>query len=324
MERVERTAAPVGLKTETGQRVPVGGTSRSRLPVAVEWPTVLVALAIYVPWFATTWAVGQFGLPLWIWAPVLAWTIAWQASLQHEVIHGHPTPSRWVNRVIAGPPLMLWLPFDRYRDTHLDHHIDERLTDPFDDPESWYVTADQWRRKSRVTRWVRLFMNSLAGRLFLAPVWLAWNSLKQDIWDVAAGRRRSEVGVHLLQVAGIVGWLWVCGVPVWLYVLAAAWPATSLLALRTFAEHQPAPDPACRTVVVEGGGPLDLLYLSNNLHAVHHERPGLPWYALRKVYSGTRDSVLERNGGYRFDSYRQVGARYLFTVRDHPIHPNDR
>ena len=35
-------------------------------------------------------------------------------SLQHEVIHGHPTRSRRVNHALVGVPLGLMLPFARY------------------------------------------------------------------------------------------------------------------------------------------------------------------------------------------------------------------
>ena len=38
-------------------------------------------------------------------------------------------------------PLTLWLPYERYRHTHHVHHIDARLTDPLDDPESFYWRA---------------------------------------------------------------------------------------------------------------------------------------------------------------------------------------
>ena len=63
-------------------------------------------------------------------------------SLQHEVIHGHPTRSRVLNQLLAGPSLSLWLPFERYRATHLQHHRDHHLTDPLEDPESFYVTPE--------------------------------------------------------------------------------------------------------------------------------------------------------------------------------------
>ena len=64
------------------------------------------------------------------------------SSLQHEIAHGHPT--RWprFNRLLAIVPLSLWLPYARYQQMHLAHHHDDRLTDPIDDPESFYLTPE--------------------------------------------------------------------------------------------------------------------------------------------------------------------------------------
>jgi len=52
-------------------------------------------------------------------------------SLQHEIIHGHPTRKRWLNNLIGQWPLALWLPFENYRHSHLAHHNDEVLLDAF-------------------------------------------------------------------------------------------------------------------------------------------------------------------------------------------------
>ena len=70
-------------------------------------------------------------------------------SLQHEIIHNHPTRWRRLNRALGTWPLVLWLPFEIYRRTHLQHHNDNRLTDPLEDPESYYHTSEQWRAWGR-------------------------------------------------------------------------------------------------------------------------------------------------------------------------------
>jgi hypothetical protein len=56
----------------------------------------------------------------------------------------HPTRVRWINTLIGCWPLALWLPFENYRHSHLTHHRDERLTDPLDDPESYYWWREDW------------------------------------------------------------------------------------------------------------------------------------------------------------------------------------
>ena len=43
---------------------------------------------------------------------------------------------------IDKPPLALWIPYESYRISHLMHHRDDRLTDPLDDPESYYWMPD--------------------------------------------------------------------------------------------------------------------------------------------------------------------------------------
>lgn len=297
---------------------------RVRLPDRVEWPTVIVAVTIYLTIAAVLAAVGAEWVPWWAATPVLVWCIAWQASLQHEVIHGHPTPCGGLNRVIAGPPLLVFLPFDRYRDSHLAHHMDERLTDPLEDPESWYVTAVAWRRAGLLERWLRLAINTLAGRVTLGPLWVVCLSVLADGRDLLAGRRWPELFCHAIQLCGLAALLAQVGVPIWGYIILVVWPAMGLLLVRSYAEHRPSPNPAERSVIVEAAGPLDLLFLSNNLHALHHERPSLPWYALRRVFRDGRNRILVRNGGYHFSSYLEMVFRYLFTPRDHPIHPDDR
>ncbi|MBR7508578.1 fatty acid desaturase, partial [Mycobacterium tuberculosis] len=65
-------------------------------------------------------------------------------SLQHEALHGHPTRSGWLNELLVSLPLGLFYPYRRYKHLHLKHHADERLTDPYDDPESYYRALGDW------------------------------------------------------------------------------------------------------------------------------------------------------------------------------------
>jgi len=304
--------------------MPLPAVPAPRLAERVEWQTVGLAAAIYGGCVAAMLAGGLGLLPLWAWAPLAAWCVAWQASLQHEIIHGHPTPNAVVNRWIAGPPLALWLCYDRYRQTHLQHHQDDRLTDPLDDPESFYVTEDAWRRAGPLGRVLLRALNTLAGRLLLGPPWVVARALVSEVRAIRRGvpRRAVAWARHGMASAAVIvvvdtGF----GIPVWLYLLAVVWPATSLMLLRSFAEHRPAADAAHRSIIVESRGPLAWLFLSNNLHALHHERPGLPWFVLPKIYSANREAVLARNGGYRAAGYAEIARRWLLRPRDHPRHP---
>ena len=117
--------------------------------VDIEWPTLLVAVGCW----------GGFAALL-VWhdrLPAVAVVVAfallggWYMSLQHEVIHGHPTPWRRVNHALVAIPLSLWLPFGLYRELHLVHHRSD-LTTPGTDPESFYISPERWDAASRPYR----------------------------------------------------------------------------------------------------------------------------------------------------------------------------
>src|SRR4051794_40020078 len=112
--------------------------SASHVP-RIEWPTVALAVGIYGAFLLTTWYSAL--LPWWLMLPLGAVITAFHGSLQHEVIHGHPTRLRWLNDALGKPVLWLWLPYEIYRELHLRHHRNDILTDPLADPESYYVTC---------------------------------------------------------------------------------------------------------------------------------------------------------------------------------------
>ena len=109
-----------------------------------ELPTWLLIVAVYGGWFASlAWwrELGIFPATL-----LLIWFTAWYMSLQHELIHGHPTSRPWFNQLLGTLPLAVWYPYGLYRDSHLAHHNHQLLTQPVDDPESYYFTPQSWRR----------------------------------------------------------------------------------------------------------------------------------------------------------------------------------
>src|SRR3546814_1028675 len=79
------------------------------LPQAVECPTLLCAAAVYGGFGLVTWF--HAALPWWVLLPLGAYLLAWHGSLQHEVTHGHPTPSAVFNELLVLPSLWLWMPF---------------------------------------------------------------------------------------------------------------------------------------------------------------------------------------------------------------------
>ncbi len=77
-------------------------------------------------------------------------------------------------------------------------------------------------------------------------------------------------------------------------------------------------------MVVEAEPPLALMFLNNNLHVVHHAKPGLAWYRLPALYRRDRDAFLKANGGYFFAGYGEVFRRFLLRAKEHPLHPAQR
>jgi fatty acid desaturase len=291
----------------------------------VEIPTLLVALLSYGGWLAITFEYGRW--PLWVVAPVGALLVTLQGSLQHEVVHGHPTRWSRINRLIAIVPVSLWLPFERYRASHLAHHIDQRLTDPIDDPESWYWTQDAWARLGPLARGLIHAQLTLAGRVTIGPFWAIGRFLRAE-WRAIL---RNEKGVravwleHLMWCLLVILWVQVvCGMPLWLYLIAIAIPGFGITLIRSFAEHRARPQFRDRIALVEGAWLLGPLYLFNNLHALHHEAPWIPWYQYPARYREHRERLIAANGGLVYRSYFSITMRYLFRAHDSPLHPTDR
>jgi len=289
----------------------------------IEWPTLALAAGIYTSFLLLTW--HHAALPWWALLPMGTVTMVLQASLQHEVIHGHPTRHRWFNDALGKPCLWLWLPYELYRELHLRHHRNDILTDPLDDPESYYVTGRRWQDLPLPMRWVLIVNQTLAGRLTIGPVLAVIGLWREEVRLIRDGDRRhvrvwlEHAGWVTLILAWVIG---VCGMPFWKYLAFFAFPGTALSMLRSFMEHRPAADPGARCAIVEDGGAFGFLFLNNNLHAVHHRWPALPWYRLPGVYRARRDEILAWNGGYLIEGYRAMARRFLLRPKDHPIHPD--
>ena len=132
----------------------------------VEWLTAFLMVLCYGLWMVA----GFYIYPTY---PVLALMVmavltAWHSSLSHEALHGHPTPDARVNEAFVFLPLMIFFPYRRYKATHLAHHHDERLTDPFDDPESYYLTQRQYQGMPWLIKGLLKINNPIWGGLVLA------------------------------------------------------------------------------------------------------------------------------------------------------------
>lgn len=288
------------------------------LPRCIEWPTVAVAVSIFAVLAAVVAFQEHIPAPLTI--GLLAAVGAWYTSLQHEVIHGHPTPWPWVNLAIGGTPLTIAMPFGFYRASHLAHHREGNLTSPLDDPESGYITPERWADAGQIERALLLALRTLAGRMLLWPAVIMYRTVRATVGSVVGGRGRWAAIRFTVAVAAILGTVQWTGLPAWQYALGAGYLGQSLSIVRSFAEHRAVTD-GSRTAVVHAGVFWRLLFLNNSLHITHHARPGAAWYELPALHEqlGLEDEAARGAGVYR--GYGEVFHRYLFRPFCHVVHP---
>lgn len=293
----------------------------ARTPWHQEIPSVLMLIGCYGCAALVTLHAQALGLGLSI--MLLALTVVMHSSLQHEFIHGHPTRNQALNDFLVSLPLGLYIPYLRFRDTHLAHHHDPSLTDPYDDPESNYLDPTCWNRLPDWQKHILNANNTLLGRMGLGPLLGLLHFYRQDLVALWHGDRRIRAAYlhHAVGLVAIAVWQGsLSHMPTWAYMLAA-WIGLSILKVRTFLEHQAHRDIAARSVIIEDRGLLALLFLNNNYHAVHHAHPGLVWHRIPMQYAKRRDSYLQRNRHYRYRSYWQVFRLYLLRRKDPVPHP---
>lgn len=291
----------------------------------VEWPTLFVLLATYLTLaVATTW-LTSVSLSLAIFVTGIA--IAQFSSLQHEVLHGHPFRSRALSEAAVFLGATIYIPYIRFKDTHLAHHHDPILTDPYDDPESNFVDPQVWANLPKISKFLLKANNTLLGRILLGPAVSIWSFVGSDLGAIFRGDRHILTAwvLHAGGVALVFAWLFVMdGMPIWAYFISAYF-GFGLLKIRTFLEHRAHDLARARSVVIADKGFFALLFLNNNFHSVHHCQPGLAWYRLPVTFAQNKDHYLARNDGYFYATYAQVFRQYLFRAKDtvpHPLWPN--
>jgi fatty acid desaturase len=295
-------------------------TTADRTQDLIEWPTLMVVVATYAAWmFATS---GVYD-----WSPVMGVLVTGLAvtqfsSLQHEALHGHPFRAGWANTLLVSPSVTLIVPYGRFRDTHLAHHHDPVLTDPYDDPESNFLDPAVWTGLPRALQLLLVLNNTLLGRIVLGPLVGGYMWLRSEVRLILLGNRgvMRDWALNFLGLLPVAVWLWVAAMPWWAYLLAA-WIGHGVLKIRTYLEHRAHDICRARSVIVEDKGPLALLFLNNNFHAVHHAHPQVAWYKLPALYAAQTGHFQRRNDGYVFRSYAQIFRAYLFRVKDPVPHP---
>ncbi len=297
-------------------------TSFSNRPV--EWPTIAVIVTVYL--VLGLLLAYHAMLPWWVIMPIGAYAAALHVSLQHEVLHGHPTRNRWLNEALVFVTPTMWLPYHRYRETHLVHHNDAYLTDPHKDPESYYLLPEEWASMPGIKRGLYTMNQTLAGRMVMGPAISIFRFWGPELRDCLAGDRAkiqswAIFAVALFVTTTIVHWF---GMPLWKYVVLVAYPGIALALVRSFCEHQAAEKVEHRTIIVEASPFWSLLFLNNNLHVAHHERPAMAWYRLPALYRAERQAMITRNNGYLMRGYSEIFRRYFFKAKEPVPYPEVR
>lgn len=281
-----------------------------------EWRTLLLAGVCYAVWLLL--AFGWADLPDMLRVLLLIPTITLHSSLQHEFLHGHPFRNQNLNDLLISPPIGVLVPYLRFKSCHLTHHINENITDPYDDPESYYLDRDVW---AAIPGWLKHLLmanNTLTGRVTLGPALATIGFARSELGRIRRGDR-AILTTWLRHIMATALLFWLIGTYGSLHPMAyflAAYFGMGLLMVRSFIEHQAVEKANQRSVIIETRGPLSLLFLNNNFHSVHHAYPSLAWYRIPAFFKENRARFLRMNGGYRYQSYWDVFRRFAFRPKE--------
>jgi fatty acid desaturase len=306
------------FRTQTAQPARV---RRRKNLYRIEWPTLALLATCYGLWISA----GYLLYPTFPIASLLliGLAIALHSSLQHEVLHGHPTRNSRLNEALVFLPIGIFYPYRSYKRTHLQHHADERLTDPFDDPESYYRSMGDWQKMPSFLKILLAWNNTFIGRLVIGPPLMVVGFTIAELYKIARRDRRVTYA-WILHLAGLIPTMLIIsqlfGIPVWLYISVSAYLGVSIIAIRSYCEHQWSEDPDGRTIIVENSI-LAPLFLYNNLHFVHHKMPTAAWYKLPALYSARRLEWQQMNDGYVFRNYFEVFRAFALKAKEPVAHP---
>ena len=283
-----------------------------------EWPTWVVIFLVYMLW----WIVLDNHEIIPFASVLLILILTFYGSLQHELIHGHPTNNQKINDLLACPPLGLWCPYLIYKYSHLTHHNNANLTVPDSDPESYYVSEERWDGLSKWRQKLAIFNMTLFGRFILGPLW-SFVFLRRQMLKSLRRSTLSDAFIwisHELLSLTMLLFIWFFFEVNILIYIGCTYIAQSLTLVRSFYEHRVANNPNHRSVIMKTSLPMRLLFLNNSYHLVHHENPRMSWHLLTKEYRDRLDYYNDLNGDFIESGYIKWFTTYLFKPVTHPKH----
>jgi len=295
-------------------------SSTSRvLKEAGEWRTLAVVIAVYGLTVLTV--VRYDVLTPWLAVPMLAVLGAWHLSMQHEVLHGHPFKSQFLNDFVGGIPVTLWIPYLAFKKDHHEHHLSD-LTNPSLDNESYYVTQEQWDKAGRIRRAAWTANRTILFRMFVwtivSTITYVLSVLKRAVRNEKSDRL--AVALHIVGVAFVVYLVSLSSMPLWQFALGTVYGGRILNAIRPFPEHKYQSGVETRTAMIMAGRFMSLLMLNNNLHVAHHDEPGVPWYGYDKLMQRVNAVERAREAGLLYEGgYAEVFRKFSFKPVDSPV-----
>jgi fatty acid desaturase len=257
----------------------------------------------------------------WLAVPMLAVLGAWHLSMQHEVLHGHPFKNQFLNDVLGGVPVTLWIPYLAFKKDHHEHHLSD-LTNPALDNESYYVSQEQWDKAGRIRRAAWTANRTILFRMF---VWTIVSTITYVLTVLKRAVRneksdRLAVALHVVGVAFVVYLVSLSSMPLWQFALGTLYGGRILNAIRPFPEHKYQSGVETRTAMIMAGRFMSLLMLNNNLHVAHHDEPGVPWYRYDKLMQRVNAVQRARDAGVLYEGgYAEIFRRFSFTPVDSPV-----
>lgn len=293
--------------------------SSALLRERAEWRTLLVVVAVYG---LTVLTVMRYEvLTPWLAIPMLGVLGAWHLSMQHEVLHGHPFKNQFLNDVLGGIPVTLWIPYLAFKKDHHEHHLSD-LTNPALDNESYYVSQEQWDKAGRIRRAAWTANRTILFRMFVWTIVSTITYVLSVLKRAVRGEKgdRLAVMLHIIGVAFVVHLVSLSSMPLWQFALGTTYGGRILNAIRPFPEHKYQSGVETRTAMIMAGRFMSLLMLNNNLHVAHHEEPGVPWYRYDKLMQRVNAVQRARDAGVLYEGgYAEIFRRFSFTPVDSPV-----
>ena len=247
---------------------------------ATAWPTValcLVALAVQ----AASSAAGLSGFwPVSLTVAVNTIGAYAQFTVLHDAVHRSLSRLSWLNELFGyGATFVLCGPYAAIRRNHLHHH--GHTNDPREDPDFW-----------------------VAGATWLSTGLRCLTMLQMHYWTYLTRLRRRDAAfvqsvATIIVIGALHAWAWWAG---HLRDLVLCWTLPAQLAVAALAltfDYWPHRPHTARGRFRDTANLLpawlDPFFLCQNLHAVHHLFPQLPWYRYREAH-GVINAGLKREG----------------------------